>query len=120
LLTWVTKPEALKVDRSEPLLGDNPLLMLVFSIFGVYGLVRSIQLHAKYIKRSLAEKKPEYVQAALIIGAALAMSVSLLGVFLAFALEYEYSFIWMIAGFVATCLHFPRQRDLENASMRAL
>jgi len=116
-LAWVSKPEAFSVDRSKPLLGDYQVLIILVSVFGIYGLIRSVQLHTKYIKKAVAEKKSEFVQTALIVGAALAMSVSLWGVFLAYAIEYQYSFIWMMAGLAATCLHFPRRRDLEDAWM---
>ena len=118
LLTWISEPESFNLTASKTFLGDNALLILFISLESVYALVISIRWHSKYIKKAVAEQKPEYVQTAMIIGAALAMSVSLWGVFLALAFEYAYSFIWMIVGFVATCLHFPSRRDLEAASMK--
>ena len=119
-LIYLTSPELFELDPSKPMLGENPMFVLLIAVESALSLVISIIKSGDYVKQAVDEQKTEHVQTALIIGVALTTSVSLWGVFLAVAFDYQYFFIWMTVGFVATCLHFPRRSDLENASRNSV
>lgn len=120
LLIYFTKTEVFSFSLSGPLLGSNPVVVTAIAVVSLLNLVSSIVRPAHYIRLSKDEQKLEHVQTAMIIGCALAVGITLFGVFLAFAFEYQYFFVWFILGFVATCLNFPRRQDLENASIKSI
>lgn len=116
-LIYMSKPELFNFDFSQPLLGENTIVVIVVALLGLHGLFLSLKCSSKYLKLAITDQKPELVQQTLITSVALSESVSLWGVFLAFAFDYQYFFVWMIAGFLATVLHFPRQSPRNPASL---
>ena len=51
-------------------------------------------LRAQTVERAIEEQKPLMVQSALILGLAFCESVSIMGLVLAFAFNYQYFFLW--------------------------
>lgn len=119
ITVWLIKPELFRFDLSQPLLGRNSALILAAALISVIALLMSIFLSSKYVKLSIEKQRIEFVQTGMIMGIALAESVTLLGLFLAFAVDYQYFFIWMIVGLAATVLHFPRRQQLLDATSGA-
>ncbi len=118
VLIWFTKPELFKFDFSQPILGDNAMIVGVFAMLSVSDIVIGLVLRKKTLERSVAEQSIPLVQTAMIIGCALSEAISLFGVMLAFAFNYQYFFLFSILGVIGILLHFPRREELHAASYR--
>lgn len=116
-LIYLTVEEVFPLGLSQPLLGNNMLVILVAVVLSLHSLFLSFYRRSKLLSQSVNEQKIEVVQQALIVGVALAMSVTIWGLFLAFALHYHYFFLWFIVGIAATIIHFPRRHYLVDASV---
>lgn len=118
VVIFFAKPEVLRFDFSQPLLGDNAPVILVFVLLAVSNLVLSFVLERKNINQAIAEQKIEFVQTGLIIACALCEGISLFGVVLAFAFSYQYFFLWFTLGVLGTILHFPKRDNVIAASYK--
>ena len=118
VLIWFTKPELFKFDFSQPLLGDNALIVGLFAMLSISDIAIGLVLRKKTLERSVAEQSIPLVQTAMIIGCALSEAISLFGVMLAFAFNYQYFFLFSILGVIGILLHFPRREELHAASYR--
>jgi F0F1-type ATP synthase membrane subunit c/vacuolar-type H+-ATPase subunit K len=117
-VVFFTKNDLFKFEFTEPLSGKNPVMILVLALLAVTSFSLSFLMRTKMLKQAEMEQTPDLVQTALIISCALCESISLLGLVLAFALEYQYFFIWFALGILGIILHFPRKKDLERASYK--
>jgi F0F1-type ATP synthase membrane subunit c/vacuolar-type H+-ATPase subunit K len=118
VLIWFSRPELFKFDFSQPLLGDNAVIVGLFAMLSFSDIVISLILRKKTLERSVAEQSIPLVQTAMIIGCALSEAISLFGVMLAFAFNYQYFFLFSILGVIGILLHFPRRSDVHAASYR--
>ena len=118
VLIWFTKPELFKFDLSQPILGDSALIVGLFAMLSASDIVIGLVLRKKTLERSVAEQSIPLVQTAMIIGCALSEAISLFGVMLAFAFNYQYFFLFSILGVIGILLHFPRRDDVHAASYR--
>jgi len=78
----------------------------------------SFVLRKRFINQAINEQKLQLVQTAMIIGCALCESITLFGVVLAFAQNYQYFFLWFALGILGIILHFPRRENLIAASYK--
>jgi F0F1-type ATP synthase membrane subunit c/vacuolar-type H+-ATPase subunit K len=117
-IVFFIKPELLVFDLTKPLLGDNAAVVLAFAALSAASVVASIILRNKFLRQSVAEQNIAHVQTAMISGCALAEVASLLGLMLAFAFDYQYFFLFSVAGIVATLLHFQRRSSVHAAAFR--
>ena len=117
-MIWCMKPELFKFDFSQPILGDNAVIVGLFAMLSLSDIAISFILRKKTLERSVAEQSIPLVQTAMIIGIALCEAISLFGVMLAFAFNYQYFFIFSILGAIGVLLHFPRREDIHAASYR--
>lgn len=118
VLIWFTKPELFKFDFSQPILGDNALIVGLFAVLSVSDIVIGLIIRKKTLERSVAEQSIPLVQTAMIIGCALSEAISLFGVMLAFAFNYQYFFLFSILSVIGILLHFPRRNDVHSASYK--
>ncbi len=118
VIVFVIKPELLSLDLSKPLLGNDGVIVMALAAVSLSTLGASFVLRKKYLAQSVAEQKIELVQTALIIGCALAESVSLFGLLLAFVFDYQYFFFFSALGILGTLAHFPRRDDVHAANFR--
>lgn len=118
VVIWFAKPELFKFDFSQPLLGDNAMIVGLFAILSLSDIVISFIIRKKTLERSVAEQSIPLVQTAMIIGCALSEAISLFGVMLAFAFNYQYFFFFSILGVIGILLHFPRRDDVHAASYK--
>lgn len=116
---YMVKPEVIEHPFSQPIIGDNPIVLAVAAILSLNSLVVAVIRRSRYVKQAVTDQQPELVQTGLIVALALSESVSLWGVFLAFAFDYPYFFIFILVGFLSSLLHFPRRKDLEDASFKS-
>lgn len=117
-MIWFVKPELFKFDFSQPILGDNAVIVGLFAMLSFSDIAISFILRKKTLERSVAEQSIPLVQTAMIIGIALCEAISLFGVMLAFAFNYQYFFIFSMLGAIGVLLHFPRREDIHAASNR--
>jgi F0F1-type ATP synthase membrane subunit c/vacuolar-type H+-ATPase subunit K len=119
VVVFFAKPELYQFDFTKPILGENAPLIMIFAVFAISNLVFSIFLAKKFIERAIEEQKISLIQTAMIIGCALSESISLIGIFLAFAFSYQYFFAWIVLGIIGMVLHFPQRDNIHKASFRS-
>jgi F0F1-type ATP synthase membrane subunit c/vacuolar-type H+-ATPase subunit K len=117
-LVFFIKPELFVFDIAKPLLGGNAAVVLAFAALSLASIIASIIIRNKFLQQSVAEQNIAHVQTAVIFGCALAEVVSLLGLVLAFAFDYQYFFLFSLAGILATLVHFPRRSSVHAAAFR--
>ena len=118
LLVLLIKPELFSFDFTQPLLGDNSIVIGVFALLALTSVGASFFLRKQNVEKAIAEQKVEHVQTGLILGCALCEVSSLLGLMLAFAFDYQYFFLWIALGTLGMLLHKPKRSDIIAASYR--
>ena len=118
LLLFFAKPELFRFDFSQPFLGKNAPVIVIFAAASVLNIAISFFLKKKYLGQAIAEKNVHFVQTAMIVGCAMCESDSLFGLMLAFVADYQYFFLWFILGIGATIFHFPRRDNLIAAGYK--
>ena len=114
-LIYALKPELFTFDFSQPLLGEHPIVTILFAAAAIVVFVLSFVLRNQHIRRSVIDRDASCVQTALVLGCALSEISSLLGVVLAFVFDYQYFFFWIALGLTGVLLHFPRRQTLSDA-----
>ena len=117
-VVYFNKPEIFTIDTSRPILGDQPLFPLLFAVLAVFDLALAFFMRKRAIDQALEERNVRYLQTGLIVGCALCEAISLLGMFLAFAFNYQYFFVWFALGAVGILLQFPRREHVRMASFK--
>ena len=120
IVLFFAKREVYNFDFSKPLLGENPIMVIALAVLGVLTFLLSFILQRKFVNQAINEQKPELVQTAMVIGCALCEATTLFGLVLAFALSYQYFFLWFALGILGTILHFPRRENLIAASFKKI
>lgn len=118
VIVFFIKPELFKFDLTIPLLGDNAVIVIALAAVSLADLVISIVLRKKFVERSVTEQNIGLVQTGMIVGCALAEAISLFGLLLAFAFDYQYFFMFSILGIIGILLHFPKRGDIHAASYK--
>ena len=118
LLVFFIKPNLFRFDFSQPPLGDQPLVVLLFAAMAIAMFVLSFVLRNQHMKRAVIDQDAGCVQTGLLLGCALSEVCSLLGLILAFAFDYQYFFLWIALGLIGTLFHFPRRENLLAASYK--
>ena len=117
-LALFIKPELLSFSLTKPLFGSNPVAVMALAAISVVALALSFVLRNRFLAQSVAEQNIGLVQTAMIVGCSLAEFISLIGLFLAFAFNYQYFFLFSGLGMLATVLHLPRRSDIAAASYK--
>jgi hypothetical protein len=118
LLVYIIKPELLSFDFTQPLVGENAIVVGIFALLALSAVAASFFFRKRDVERGIAEQKVEHVQTGMIMGCALCEVSSLLGLMLAFAFDYQYFFLWMGLGIIGTLLHIPKKSDIIAASYK--
>lgn len=119
LVIFLTKPALFSFDFSRPVSGgENLPLVIALGVLGLTTFTLSFILKKKFIDHAINAQKPAQIQSALIVGCALCESVTLFGVVLAFAADYQYFFAWFALGILGIILHFPKRDDFFAASYK--
>jgi hypothetical protein len=118
LVIFFVKPELFRFDFSQPLLGKNAPIIIIFAVASIFNIAISFFLKKKYLGQAIAEKNVHFVQTAMIVGCAMCESVSLFGMMLAFVADYQYFFLWFVLGIGAMIFHFPRRGNLIDAGYK--
>ena len=120
VVLFFAKREIFNFDFSRPLLGDNPAMVIALAVLGGSTFLLSFVLRKKFVNQAINEQKTELVQTAMVIGCALCEATTLFGLVLAFALSYQYFFLWFALGILGTILHFPSRENLIAASYKKI
>ena len=119
-VAFLARPELLRFDLTQPLLGENAVVIGVLALVSISVLAASFVLRGNFTSQGIDQQKVELVQTGLIVGCSLCEAVSLIGVFLAVAFTYQYFFLFSLLGIVGTVLHFPKRDDVHSATFRSL
>ena len=118
VIIFVAKPEVFRFDFTKPLLGENAPIVIALAILALVNFGLSFVMKKRSYEQAVAEQKIAYVQTGLIIACALCEAISLLGMVLAFAVSYQYFFLWFALGIFGVILHFPRRDTVIAASYK--
>ena len=118
VVLFFAKREIYRFDFSKPPLGENPMMTIIFAALGLSMFLMSFVLRKKFLGQAINEQKTELVQTALVVGCALCEAVTLFGLVLAFAFNYQFFFLWFALGIIGIILHFPKRDNLIAASYK--
>lgn len=118
MVLYFAKPELFKFDFSKPLLGENLIVIVIFGFMAIMNLFVGLFLRIQGTQRAIDEQKPMLLQSSLILGLAFCESLSILGLVLAFAFNYQYFFLWFILAIIGMMLHYPKRQNYHDASFK--
>lgn len=118
MVLYTAKPDLFKFDFSKPFLGENFIIVAVFGMMAIMNLFIGMFLRIQSVEKAIDEQNPHLLQTGLLIGLAFCESLSILGLVLAFAFDYQYFFLWFILAIIGMFLHFPRRQNYHNASFK--
>lgn len=113
---YFVRPELFDIDTSQPLLGDQPIIIVLFAAMAVAVILLSFVFRNQHMRRAVEDKDAGCVQTGLVLGCALSEFSSILGVVLALAFDYQYFFAWILLGLLGILFHFPRKGNLDAAT----
>lgn len=113
---FFAKRDTFKLNFSEPILGDNSLIVIIFAILAVALLIASFILKNRFLSMAIEKQNVSLVQTAVIVACALCEAVSLFGVVLATVFNYQYFFIFPAVGILGMIFHFPKRENTHLAS----
>lgn len=97
----------------------NPIL-IVLALIGLATFALSFILKTRLLKLAIDNKQIGLVQTAQILAYALCEATTLFGLIVAFAFNSPLSFVWFAVGILGLILHFPRQRNFDQASFTGI
>lgn len=115
---YFANPKVFGFDFSQSLLGENSAMVIGLAVLAVSAFLLSLVLRKRFIAQAINEQKIQLVQTGMIIGCALCESITLFGLVMAFAINYQYFFLWFALGILGIILHFPRRENLIAASYK--
>ena len=118
LIVFFAKPELFRFDLSKPLFGDFVVEIGFLGFISLVNLIVSFTLRKRFTDQAVSTSRIALVQTAMIIGCAICEIVSLFGVLVAFAFEFQFFFVFSALGIIGTLLHFPRRSDIHAASFK--
>lgn len=118
IVAFVAKPELFRFDFSQGPLEPSSLVILGLALIALACVAASFILKRRLYERAVEQQDPGQVQSGLITALALCEGSSLIGLFLAFAFDYQYFFLWFALGVLGMLFHFPSQNDLLAAGYR--
>ena len=114
-IIFFVKKELFSLDFTKPLLGKEPIVVLIIGLIALMNLVLSFYMKSQMTQESINTQKPSGIQTAQILAYALCESVSILGLILAFVFEYQYFFAFLGLAILGILLHFPKRDNFMAA-----
>lgn len=106
---FLAKPDLFRIDPGAPVLGENPLVPIIFAFLAFANLAFSFLVKSLAVKKAIDEQNLKLLQSGTILALAFCESVSIMGLILAFAFNYQYFFLWFALGIFGILLHYPRR-----------
>lgn len=111
LAVFLTKKEIFNFG-GESVLGEEPIIPIIFAIFALTNLLISFYLKFLSFKRAVDENNPKLFQTGTILALAFCESIGIMGLILAMLFHYHYFFLWFGLAIVGILLHYPRRQNL--------
>jgi F0F1-type ATP synthase membrane subunit c/vacuolar-type H+-ATPase subunit K len=118
-VSWSIGREAAAANLEQGFLGPAPVIIIGAVVLAFTNLAISIVIRRRSIEQAIAEQNIKPIQTGLIIGSALCESISLIGMVLLFGFAYPYFYFWFALGILGIFYHFPRRKNLMDASFRS-
>ncbi len=118
MVLYFIKKELFHIDLSQPLAGNNPMLVAMGAVLSLTTFALSFAMKGRLVKQAEAEQNVALVQTGHIVAYALCESISLVGFMLAMLIGYQYFFLWFAAGIFGILLHFPRRKYIAAAGYK--
>jgi len=115
---FLAKKNLFGFDLRQSLLSDEPIVPIIFGMLALLNFGLSFFLKSQANKRAIEEQNPKNVQVGTILGLAFCESISIMGIVLAFAFNYQYFFLWFALGILGILLHFPGRDNFMAAGYR--
>jgi F0F1-type ATP synthase membrane subunit c/vacuolar-type H+-ATPase subunit K len=120
LAVFLVRKELFGFDFRQPLLTDEPVVPIIFAMMALLNFGLSFFLKSQAAARAVEAQNPKQVQTATILGLAFCESISIMGLVLAFAFNYQYFFLWFALGILGILLHFPSRDNFMAAGYKKL
>lgn len=120
MVLYVVKPALFQFDFGKPFAGDNLIIVAIFGLMAIFNLFVGLFLRIQTVQRAIDEQNPQMLQTGLILGLAFCESLSILGLVLAFAFDYQYFFLWFILAIIGMFLHYPKRQNYHDANFRKM
>jgi len=120
LLIFLIKPGFVRFDLTIPVLSNNAVVVIALSLLGVGSFGFSLIQARAFRERAVAEKNVGLVQTGMIVGCALCELISLFGLFLAMAFDYQYFYLFIAFGMFAMLFHFPDRTSIDAALSKSI
>jgi hypothetical protein len=118
VILFLIKGELFEFRFDQPVGGRNGIVTLALAIAVIACVAISFVIKRRFIERAVVEQKVELVQTGMINALALCEASSLIGLFLAFAYDYQYFFAFFALGIFGALLHIPKQEDILAAGYK--
>lgn len=118
LIVFFVKPELFRFDLSKPPFGDFVVEIGFLGFISLVNLIVSFTLRKRFTDQAVSTSQIALVQTAMIIGCAMCEVVSIFGLLVAFAFEFQFFFVFSAVGIIGTLLHFPRRGDIQAVSIK--
>lgn len=118
VMVYFVKPELFRFEFTQPILGKTPALTIALAVLSVNSFLLSFFFRKKQLRESVEKQNPGLVQTALILGCAFGESISLFGLVMVFAADYQYFFIFFALGILTILLCFPKRDDMMAAGFK--
>lgn len=114
------KPGLFPPDLSAPLLrsGNEAAVIASLAFLAICNVAISVFIKVSGTRKALSERNPSSLQTALVIGCAMCETTSVFGMILAFGFEYQFFFVWFIAGVLGILYHFPSKANVRLATLK--
>ncbi len=111
-VVYFGRPALFTLEFTQPWWGPTPATTGGFMLASVLLIFFSFAFRKKFQGRAFQDRNPSEALNGLVIALVMCEGVSLFGMVLAFAFEYQYFFVWIILGVGASLFHFPKRDDV--------
>lgn len=111
VVIFLVKKELFSLDFTKPLLGKEPIVLLIIGLIALMNLGLSFYMKSQMTQEAINSQKPAGIQTAQILAYALCESVSVLGLVLAVVFDYQYFFAFLGLAILGILLHFPKRNS---------
>jgi hypothetical protein len=115
LLIYLAVNGVWPIDPTRPILPSAKgefWLVAIAAFLSAHGLIYSFVY--RHLLQRVERPSIETVRSAYIKSWSSATTVSLWGLLVAYTIQYQYFFVFLILGLVAVLLHYPVRRDVER------
>lgn len=113
---YTSKPALLYVDISKPVLGAEPLPILILGVIALSLIAASFVVRKQLTAKAIGSKDIEKLLSAHITGMAMAEGVSLLGLVAAFVFDFQYFVVFLLLAALTIFLHRPKMASVLAAT----